>query len=180
MKRLQRILRQQAGYTLIELITASVLLLIVLAGLGNLFVSSSNAEVNANKSFRAQTEARVALDRLRRDTRCATTITPSGVATTSITMTLPSGCTELSGSVTWCTRASGTTFELYRISGAACAGGTRYAQSLTQAQVFTFTAGASGELGRLGIDLWVDVNTSDALKGFHITESLVPRNATRT
>jgi prepilin-type N-terminal cleavage/methylation domain-containing protein len=178
-RRLRQIARAQAGYTLVEILIASSVLLIVLAGLGNVFVSGSNAEVNANKNFRAQTEVRVALDRLRRDTRCATTITPAGL-TSSITMTIPANCTSLSGSVTWCTRASGTTFELYRIAGASCTGGTRYAELLTQAQVFTFTAGSSGALGQLAVDLWVDPIPSDALRGFHITESLVPRNATRT
>ena len=179
MSRLRTAIRAQAGFTLVELLTASTLLLVVLAGLGGMFISSSNAEVNANRFFQAQTESRVALERLRRDIRCATTISPAG-PTTSVTLALPAGCTDTSGSITWCTQAAGSVWELYRVAGASCVGGTRYAGWLTAAQVFTFTAGSGGALGQLTIDLRIDTEPTKSTGRFHITESLVPRNATRT
>jgi prepilin-type N-terminal cleavage/methylation domain-containing protein len=178
-RRLRTAIRAEAGFTLIELITASSLMLVVLAGLGGMFVSSSNAELNANRYFQAQTESRVALERLRRDIRCATTITPTGAAA-SVTLVLPAGCTASSGSVTWCTQASGSIWELYRVEGASCVGGTRYAGWLTAATVFNFTAGTGGALGKLTVDLRIDTEPTKSAGRFHIIESLVPRNATRT
>ncbi|HEY2935179.1 MAG TPA: prepilin-type N-terminal cleavage/methylation domain-containing protein, partial [Gaiellaceae bacterium] len=63
-------LRAEGGFTLVELLTVTVILTIVLTGLTTLFVQGSNAELDMNNRFQAQLNARLALDRLRRDLHC--------------------------------------------------------------------------------------------------------------
>ena len=64
-------LRGQSGYALTELLTVLVILTIVLGGLTALFVSATRAEVDMQKRFEAQQEARLAMDALRREVHCA-------------------------------------------------------------------------------------------------------------
>src|SRR4051794_9035276 len=92
----------QDGFTLPEVLVVVAILGIVLAGLTQLFTSALKAQTDQTRRANAQQDARVALDRLRRDLHCASALTYSA---TSITFTLPSYCqsspaTTLSGSVT--------------------------------------------------------------------------------
>ena len=60
-----------------------------------------------------------------------------------MTLTLPSYCKTGSGSITWCTRSLGTNrYGLYRIVGATCTGGVKWADYL----VSSSTASCSGAL----------------------------------
>jgi len=96
----RRRLGAEGGFTLIELIVVSVVLLVVLAGLTQLFTSGTNAEVDQNNRVQAQQQVRVGLDRLRREARCASTVTLNSAS--SVTMTLPGWCvrTALTSAVT--------------------------------------------------------------------------------
>ena len=183
--RLRRLGRQE-GYSLPELITVMAILAIVLGALGELFVRASNSELDLNKRFQAQTEARQALDKVRREVHCASVIAPassgaiSPAANTSVTLTLPAGCPSGSGSVTWCTQGSGTRFGLYRMTGSACSGGTQYVDYLTTASVFTYYAQSTSSLAKLHVDFPVDVVPADPLRGYRLTDDIVLRNSTRT
>ncbi len=58
LRRLQ-LLRDERGYTLTELVTSMAILMTVMGALTALLVSGTNAEVEMNKRFQAQTEARI-------------------------------------------------------------------------------------------------------------------------
>ena len=103
-----------------------------MAGLTTLFVQGSNAELDMNNRFQAQLNARLALDKVRREIHCGSVATPAGQSAL-IVVTLPSYCKTGSGSITWCTRSIGTNrFGLYRVPGTpgTCTGGVKWADYL--------------------------------------------------
>jgi prepilin-type N-terminal cleavage/methylation domain-containing protein len=90
------------GFTLPELLVVLLIIGVVLAGLTQLFTSAVRSETDQTRRVDAQQDARIALDRLRREIHCGSTLTYSA---TSVTVTLPSYCpsgpkTALSSSVT--------------------------------------------------------------------------------
>jgi len=92
--RLLNRLRDERAYTLVELITVMLIMSIVMTGISTVFVQGSNAELDMNQRFQAQTNARLALDTLRKDAHCGKWLTnPSSPALTtavsSITMADP-------------------------------------------------------------------------------------------
>ncbi|TML44812.1 MAG: type II secretion system protein [Actinobacteria bacterium] len=147
MIRLRGLLRRsrgEAGYSLIEMLTVLVIMGIVMEALTTLFVRASTAEADMNNRFRSQQNARLALDKMRREIHCADTVTkgtstsPTGpLAAYYINVTLPSGCatntTGASLTVTWCTEGSGSRWGVYRISGSTtCTGGTSTCRSTSR------------------------------------------------
>jgi prepilin-type N-terminal cleavage/methylation domain-containing protein len=170
-----------AGYTVIELLTVMVILGIVLAGLTNIFVSGSKAESRMNRRFQAQQNARLALDRIRKDIHCASNVSP--YATNAVTLVLPTGC---GGNASWCTVVvAGPTprYALYRQSGATCgsAGGTRIADYLTGPSVFpVFAPGGSGTLAALTVDFPVSLKGSNSSDHYELKDTIYLRNSTRT
>ena len=64
-------LRAQAGFTLVELLTVLVIFTVVLTSLVALFVQGSTAQAELGSRFEAQQDARLALDKLRREIHCA-------------------------------------------------------------------------------------------------------------
>ena len=76
----------------------------------SVLVSATKSEVDMNKRFQAQTQARLGLDRLRREVHCAITADRRPAPHPSVTLTLPSTCPTSGGStaITWCTVANGT------------------------------------------------------------------------
>ncbi len=184
MRRLaSRLRRDEGGYSLIELVTVMLILSTILGALTTLFVSSSNSELRLNNRFQAQLNAAIALDRLRKDVHCAQSITPTGAAS-SITLTQPSQCSGGGGQVSWCTVASGSKYNLYRKQGTGgTCGDTTYvkeAESLTLANVFTFTAQvASTSLAKLHVDIPVNVS-SHSVDQYELADDIVLRNSSRT
>ena len=61
----------ERGYTLVEMLVVMAILGVVIAGLTTVFVSGSRAELDMNRRFQAQQQARLALDRIRADLHCA-------------------------------------------------------------------------------------------------------------
>jgi prepilin-type N-terminal cleavage/methylation domain-containing protein len=180
-RRVVAALRREGGHTLIELVVVMSILSIVLGGITVLFVQSSNAELGLNLRFQAQNGATVALRRLRDDVHCASSITPAGTSS-SIALTLPAQCPDGGGTVSWCTGGSGSRFGLYRAVGGACsASATQWADYLTSAMPFTFTAQVSGtSLGKLHVDLPVNVRPTRPTLAYRLVDDIVLRNSTRT
>lgn len=168
------------GYTAVEMIVVMLILGTVLGSLTAVFVQSTNAELDLNNRFQAQLQARLALDKLRREVHCASAITPAGAAA-SITLTLPTQCPTGSGSVSWCTVSLGTSrYGLFRKAGATCdSGGTKYADYLTAASVFTYTGQSTSSLAKLRVDFPVNVNPSKAFQSYELVDDIVLRNSTR-
>jgi type II secretory pathway pseudopilin PulG len=96
-RRLARLVSDESGYNLVELITTMGILGIVMTSLTTVLVSATNADVRMNQNFQAQTQARTALERFRREGHAACRADPAG-PTTTITLTfITSGSCPASG-----------------------------------------------------------------------------------
>ena len=89
MNAFRRLLACERGYTLIELLQVTIILGVIMEAMTTLFVQASNAELDMNRRFQAQQEARVAVDRMRREIHCASGVSPVGNSG-SISVTVPS------------------------------------------------------------------------------------------
>ncbi len=172
MKRIRRLVRRQAGYSLVELLVVMVVLGIVLTGLTTVFVQGSNAELNANRRFQAQLQATAAFDRLRRDVHCAGNANVNGG-----TITL-SGCGPTQ--VSWCTVGSGTRYALYRTENASCGStGKLYADYLISAAAFTYTPASQTSLATVHADIKVNVAPATTVDSFELVDNIALRNSLR-
>jgi prepilin-type N-terminal cleavage/methylation domain-containing protein len=188
-----------AGYTLTELLTVLAILTIVLGGLTALFVSATTAEVDMRKRFEAQQEARLAVDALRREVHCASTISQPSSPSALVTLTLPIGCPTGSGPVSWCTVNAGTNrYELYRSAGSTPCGpsGKRYADYLAPDMslsdptpvcgsppslcVFEYSAPTATTRAKLKVEFPVDVDSADPSRAYKLVDGLVLRNTSPT
>lgn len=183
---LQR-LRNERGYTVFEMIMVLAILGIVVAGLTAVFVSASKAEIDMNKRFQAQQEARLALERLRREGHCAKAAPTVTVSRVDLRFGkyCKAGATG-DYTVTWCTSQVGTAmrYELRRVEPALaatspCAGGTKTADYLTIGNVFGFVAQSTLSRAKLAVTFPVDVNTSDAVGAYRLRDDIVLRNTKR-
>lgn len=168
-------MRSAEGFTIVELLAVMIILLIILTAVTTLFVSGSRAQVDLNERFQAQTEARVAADRIRHEVHCASDLTLSSAA--SITITLPGTCPGAGGSdttVIYSTTAVGAShYELHR-------DGSRIADHLTSGDVFSYVAPSPETLGKLHLDLPVNVRPSEPWKEWRLQTDVVLRNTTRS
>ncbi len=178
-----RQLRAESGYTLTELLAVMVVLGIVLGALTILFVSGSRAEIRANQEFQAQQNARLALDRMRRELHCASAVSaPSGTPTTTITVTLPAGCQGADTVVTYATaNVSTDRYQMTRQGGDGSTWGdtVTVADYFTNDDVFTYTAPGSGTLGVLSVDFPVNLDPTDPNRLWRLEDDIVLRNTTR-
>ena len=69
-------LEAQDGFTLAEMLVVLAILGVVLAGLTQLFTSALAAGKDQTGRTQAQLDARLALDKLRREIHCASAVTP--------------------------------------------------------------------------------------------------------
>jgi prepilin-type N-terminal cleavage/methylation domain-containing protein len=176
-----RLVRDEGGYNLIEMLTVMIIMGVVMAGLTDIFTSASKADTDMSNRFQAQLTIRVALDKLRRDIHCASDVTP--YATNALTLKIPSGC---GGDVSYCTAAmSGISgrWSLYRELGDSCdsTAGTRFAKYLTTANVFpAFTVHTVDTLSSVSVDLPVEVNTRSNVGAYELKDTIFLRNSTRS
>jgi prepilin-type N-terminal cleavage/methylation domain-containing protein len=183
-----RRLRGERGYSLIEMLTVMVIMGVVMTGLTTLFVQGSNAEVDMNRRFQAQQEARVALDKLRREIHCAkaASTSPGSAAASAVTLDLPGQCPTAVGgaltSVTWCTvSVSANRYRLFRKVATTCdSTGVRWADYLTVQNVFDYKTQSTTALSKLKVLLTVDAKASDATPGYSLCDQMVLRNSSRT
>jgi type II secretory pathway pseudopilin PulG len=182
-----RPLREEGAYALPELITVMLILSVVLSGLTALFISATRAEVDMRERFDAQQEIRLALDALRREVHCASTITQTGPSPT-VTLTLATGCPSGSGTVTWCTvNVASNRFRLFRKTGSTCdSTGKLYADYLTPKGAtncppnmcaFSYTAPTTTSRAKLHVELPVDVAPADNRASYRLVDDLVLRNS---
>ena len=174
----------EAGYSLVEMLTVMVIMSIVFAGITDIFVSGSKAQADQDNRFQAQLTTRLAVDKIRRDIHCASSI--QGYTTSFATMKI-TGCNG--GDVSWCTAAVAgysTRYRLYRQLGTSCAAGTgtMYADYLTSAAVFptnpttAYTAGC-GCLEALDVDFKISLRGSAVKDAYELTDSIYLRNSPR-
>ncbi len=173
----RRLVSEQAGLTLVELLAVMVVLLIVLAPLTGSFVSALNAQVDQTRRFDAQENARQALDRMRKDIHCAHGVTDpgpndSGGETIVLTETNTTGTAECPGliqvgasSVQWCTiPVAGATnrYKLYRENDVdnACDGSesTFMVDYLTRAGLWSSPTCVTAQYPTVGVTMPVTVD----------------------
>src|SRR5262249_23163903 len=158
------------------MLTVLVIMGVVMGGLVTVFVAATNSETDMNNRFQAQLNARLALDKMRREVHCASTATPTG-SSSSVTITLPSYCKTGGGSVTWCTRSVSTgRYALYRVAGATCSGGVKWADYLVASTgatvcsgalcVFNFTGQSTSSLAKLHVDFPVNVRPAKTVETY--------------
>lgn len=178
-----RLVSEESGYNLIELLTAMGILGIVMTSLTTVLVSATNADVRMNQNFQAQTQARMALDRFRREGHAACRADPAG-PTASITLTfLTSGACPASGGrqVSWCTVATGANrYGLFRATGATCdATAAKVADYLTTASTFNYQT-TSQQRPKIAITIPVNPYPNASRGTYRLDGDVVLRNVNRT
>ena len=88
--RAARRLREERGYSLIEMVTVLAILSVILTSLTTLFVQGTHAEMDMRERFEAQQDARIALDKLRREIHCAASAQTVGVVRVLLRSTMMS------------------------------------------------------------------------------------------
>lgn len=180
----RRLRTEEGGFSLIEMLAALAILLTIVGTLTVLMVSATKSEVDLTERVRAQQEARLALEGMRRDVHCASAIAVTSPA--SVTLTLPTGCPSASGGndFTWCTSGSANRYVLYRVTAATCnlAGPLipkrPTADYLTQSNVFKLKK-EIGKLDKLCVNFPVDTDPADTRRVYRLKDELVLRNSTR-
>ena len=156
-------------------------------GYSLVFVSASNGELDMNRRFQGQQNARLAMDKLRAEIHCATSVSPTG-GSTAIAITIPAACPTSGGFTTirWCVLqpagAMAGHSALYRSTAATCttANGVKWADYLTSPFVFTYTPQSSQSLGKLAVALTLNLRRSGSVGIFKLQDNIVLRNSTRT
>ncbi len=202
-------LLDERGFTLPELIVTMAILLIVVASLASVLVQSTTTEIDANNRFTAQVQDRTALDKIRRELHCASSVTQTsgtaltaGTAYNAITTQLSSVCPSTLGTttyVTWCTAASTLTtgdYALYRVTSTSSrptcstSGKIKWADYLQTSTPFCLpssSAACSGvlkptaSLPMLHVSLPVDINgPSSTVEKYNLVDDIALRNGTRS
>jgi type II secretory pathway pseudopilin PulG len=176
MTRLRQLVVCERGYSLVELLQVTVILAVVIGALLTVFVRAMNSELDMNQRFQAQQEARVAVDKMRREIHCASSITPVGNSQ-SITVTLPGQCPTAVGlaltTVVYDVQAvSAGRWQLRRA-------GVKIADYVTTPDVFRYDAPATGKLGNLRVQLPINVRPKQTGQTWKLEADIVLRNTTR-
>ena len=193
-RRLRRLLRDERGINLIELLTAMAIMMIIISTLAGVFVSGSNAEIDLRTRFEAQTRARVALDKFRREVHnaCRAVVsgpvsTPTGTRYTSITLWRLSApnpsftCDPGVASASWCVLGSSAPYTLYRRTGATCGStGVRWADQLVTNGVFAIPTASTNLLPRVDVSFVVDLMPTNANRRYSLTDAIALRSYHRS
>lgn len=183
---IRKLLRDERGYSLVELLIVMAILGIVLGALTTVFVSGSNAELTMNRQFQAQQAARLALDRIRTDIHCASTAQAQTIGTyPGVKLAFPaSGC--YATTISWCVVPSTTItgrFALYRSSATSSICTTSDTTRVLVADDLTTSSGVFTTptipylgLETVGVDFLVSVNRTATKDVYELKDSIVARN----
>ena len=164
------------GFTLTELVVAMSILGIVLGSVITIFVAGIRAQAYASQRVAAQQEARLAVDKLRREVHCASAATPAAASlSASVTLTLPANCPAPETSVTWtAVSVGGGAWELRRE-------GLTVARDIVEGgTTFRYTAPTDSTYGALVVDLKVNPRVGESETEWHLQDEIVLRNARPT
>ena len=173
--------RSERGYTLIELVVVLAIFMTIVTALVALFTSGVKAELDMNRRFEAQQNARVALDRMRRELHCSSGITATaGVAVASVTVALPSQCPSSGGSaisiVYDVNQVSASRYQLRRTVNSTT---SVIADYITNGTPFTYTPENASSRAILHVDFPVNVNPNEGWKSWRLVDDIVLRNTLR-
>jgi Tfp pilus assembly protein PilV len=205
-----KVIGVEDGYTTIEMLIVMVILGVVMGGIIAVFVAGISADADSSRRYQDQQDARVSLVRMTREIHAACTVSAPNTYNTwtnSVTFYFPSDtCASGTHSVTWCTKASGSLYALYRGVGTTCTSATvKYADYVTTSNIFvylppnshliaptatTLGAGTAGtniatqdnaySLPRLHVDFTVDRGSSKKVDRYHLLDDITFRNGPRT
>ena len=181
---------EERGYTLIELLVTMLILTIVVGSLTTVFVSGSSAQVDLDRKFQAQQQARLALDRIRVDIHCATAAQAQTINSYPGVKLAVGNCFSATPTISWCAvmvTSSPPRYQLYRTTttgATACtssdAGRLLVSDYLTSSSAFTTSTIPQYSLQTVGVDFKVSVNpTTKTLEAYRLTDAIVTRNGTR-
>jgi prepilin-type N-terminal cleavage/methylation domain-containing protein len=196
------VIKGEGGYSLIELLTVLAIMGVVVGGIATLFVAGINADADQTRRYQAQQNARISLNKMRREIHAACTVSNPATyntAESSITLYFASdGCTSGANTVTWCTSGSGTRYGLYRIVSTTCTGATaKFADYLTGANIFTYlppnshlgtlgggtgqitTQDNSSSLPRLHVDMTINLKPAKPNDQYRVVDDIAFRNGPR-
>ena len=179
-KRLRR-LRGERGYTLVELLVVLAIFTTVVTALVSLFTSGAKAELDMNRRFEAQQNARLALDRMRRELHCSNGITATaGTPVSSITVSLPSQCPSSGGSaISVVYDTSQVSTNRYRLRRTVSGTTVVIADYVTSGTPFTYTAQNASSRAILHVDFPVNINPNEGWKTWRLVDDIVLRNTLR-
>lgn len=178
----------ERGYTLVEMMVVMAILGVVISGLTTVFVSGSRAELDLNRRFQAQQQARLALDKFRTDLHCASAAQVQTINTyNGVAISAPNCSTA---TIDWClvpSAAMSGRYALYRTTSATnkCAsadtGRLRVADYLTRnTGIFTtLTNVSNGSLEVINVDFPISVNPTSTSDVYELKDMIVARNSTR-
>jgi Flp pilus assembly pilin Flp len=168
------LLRDETGFTMVEMVIATFITVVLVAGLSNLFASGMRASADASSRLTSQSSVRLAFDRLEFEARCATTATLAGSGA-DVTLVLPSACAHANGTYTWCV-ANGT---LTRYVGSSCTGTSQiFVSNVTSPRPFSCLSTVN-QYPRLQVALAVNP-VSQAADSFAATDTMDMHNAALT
>jgi len=179
--------RDERGYTLVEMLVVMSILGVVIAGLTTIFVSGSKAELDLNRRFQAQQEARLALDKIRIDIHCASAAQAQTINTYPGLKIAATNCSATT--ISYCVVTSpnmSTRYALYRSTATAstCQSGdtTRrlIADYLTKnSGVFTTPTVPLDSLELVQVDFPISSNPVASRNVYELQDTIVGRNSTR-
>ena len=169
--------RDEGGYSLVEMIAVLAILTTVLTSLTALFVSGLRTETDLNKRVEAQQHARIAADRMRREVHCASDVIVTTAA--KITVRLPSHCPTAVGGV-----VTDVVYETAIVPGytnryTLKRAGVVVADYLTVPNVFSYVAASASSLGKLHLNVPINVRPNEGWKTWSLETDIVLRNTQR-
>jgi prepilin-type N-terminal cleavage/methylation domain-containing protein len=181
-------MRDERGYTLVEMLVVMAILGVVIAGLTTVFVSGSRAELDLNRRFQAQQQARLALDKIRTDLHCASAAQVQTINTYNGVAISAPNCSA--ATIDWCLVPSAKLtgrYALYRTTSTTnkCAsadtGRLLVADYLTRnTGIFTtLTNVSNGSLEVVLVDFPISVNPTATSDVYELKDMIVARNSTR-
>jgi type II secretory pathway pseudopilin PulG len=191
-------LRREDGLTLVECLAVILLLSILLGPLVGSFVTVMSAEARQGNVVIAQENARLALQRMRKDIHCAHSVgaplvNSSGGTTIVLNETNTSGTAECPGllavnssSVQWCTvpvTGFANRYQLFREDDpdTSCNGSqsTFEVDYVTQANIWSTPTCTGGQYPTVAVNLGVDVASATTMEGsYTLADQIALRNAT--
>lgn len=168
------LLREESGFTLVELIIATAVTTVLMAAIVNLFVSGMRASADASSRLTSQSGVRLALDRLEFEARCASTATLAGGGA-DVTLVLPSACSHANGTYTWCVSGG----SLIRYTSSSCTGTKQiFVTSVTTPKPFSCLSTVN-QYPRLQVAITVNP-VSQSVDSFAATDTMDMHNAALT
>jgi prepilin-type N-terminal cleavage/methylation domain-containing protein len=186
--RLRR-LRREDGYSLIELLFVMLILGVVMGSLTSIFVSGSNAQLDLDRRFQAQQQARLALDQVRSDIHCASAAQAQTISTYQGIKLNVANCSASTPTISYCVIPVTTTpprYQLYRTTGttSVCTSSDTKRRMIadyltTNSSVFTTSTIPQYSLQIVPVDFNISANPTAGRDVYRLTDWIVARNSTR-